>query len=144
MKNWMKWAIALVIVFLGFQMCGGGGNSIDDIVGTYKIRCNDGEDNYVKMQVLEDGRVSLVTYSDGSGTGAGNVVEIVNGVFAVKLTDGIGVDMEISKNGGAWTKGGMRDYNTYIFDTNEGLMYWSYDDYNNRDINPDVWMTRFE
>ena len=145
MKKWQKWAIALVVVFLGFQMCGGGGNSIDDIAGTYKIRCNDGEDNYVKMKVLDDGRVSLTEFNDGSGTGYGKVVEVVNGVFAVELTDGLGgAKIEISKNGGAWTHGGMPAYKTYIFDTNEGLMYWSYDDYNNRDIAGDIWVTRFE
>lgn len=142
MKNWQKWAIALVVVFLGLQMCGGGGD-IDDIAGTYQIRCKDGQDNYVDMTVLDDGRVSLVTYSDGSGTGYGQVVDVADGVFAVKLTDGIGVDMEISRNGGAWTSG-MKSYRTFVFDTNEGLMYWSIDDYNNRDIKKDVWVTRFQ
>lgn len=125
MNSKVKLIIAAVLIFLSLKMCDscGGGDSVSSIAGTYTLKTGRMKD--LEMEVLEDGRVRFAQHMS---TKVGRVKEVVNGVFVVTIDGGMALD--IRTNTGSREMG----WGPLIFDTNDNLMYWGYNDYENRDI----------
>lgn len=123
MKTWQKVAIGLALVFLGLKMCGGSGDSVEDIAGIYVLTTDDRES--LRIEVLKDGRVR---FEQHMSTTVGQVTDVYDGVFAVDF--GQRVYLSVQTNTGSK----MLGRGPLIFDTNSNSMYWGYDDYKNKDI----------
>jgi hypothetical protein len=123
MKTWQKVAIGLALVFLGLKMCGGSGDSVEDIAGIYVLTTDDRES--LRIEVLKDGRVR---FEQHMSTTVGQVTDVYDGVFAVDF--GQRVYLSVQTNTGSK----MLGRGPLIFDPNSNSMYWGYDDYKNKDI----------
>ena len=117
MKTWQKVAIGLALVFLGLKMCGGSGDSVEDIAGIYVLTTDDRES--LRIEVLKDGRVR---FEQHMSTTVGQVTDVYDGVFAVDF--GQRVYLSVQTNTGSK----MLGRGPLIFDTNSNSMYWGYDD----------------
>ncbi|MDC2180815.1 hypothetical protein [Bacteroides thetaiotaomicron] len=137
----IKYSVIFLLVLLGvvvINSCSSSNSSLEKISGTYTFQMSeskevapgivDGRTEECDFVLTKDGRM-YVRYHDGSGCVIGKVEDMTANAFSVYCH--FPFAMKFCIDGGSV---GVDSYKTLVFDTEKKVMYFSMDDFNNRDI----------